>query len=131
MAQIIVERFHNLGRDAAREKAEELAARLAREFGVSCQWQGDVLAVRRSGADGRIEVREDSVKVLLNLGLLLSAMGSSIQGQIERALDKALAVRGGSGRSAAGARCPAGPVRCWRAPSRHWRWRFAGKCRVR
>jgi len=36
-------------------------------------------------------VREDSVKVLLNLGLLLSAMGSSIQGQIERALDKALA----------------------------------------
>ncbi len=38
MAQIIVERFHNLGRDAAREKAEELAARLAREFGVSCQW---------------------------------------------------------------------------------------------
>ena len=30
-------------------------------------------------------------KVLLNLGLLLSAMGSSIQGQIERALDKALA----------------------------------------
>ena len=57
---------------------------------MSCQWQGDVLAVRRSGADGRIEVREDSVKVLLNLGLLL-AMGSSIQGQIERALDKALA----------------------------------------
>ncbi|GEM_PF-35442 len=144
MAQIIVERSHNLGRDAAREKADELAARLAREFGVSCQWQGDVLAVRRSGADGRIEVREDSVKVLLNLGLLLSAMGSSIQGQIERALDKALAstaaqghvalrlaVRGGSGRSAAGARCPAGPVRCWRAPSRHWRWRFAGKCHAR
>mgnify|MGYP002716503197 CR=1 FL=1 len=34
MAQIIVERSHNLGRDAAREKADELAARLAREFGV-------------------------------------------------------------------------------------------------
>ena len=28
MAQIIVERSHNLGRDAAREKADELAARL-------------------------------------------------------------------------------------------------------
>ncbi|MCQ4295938.1 polyhydroxyalkanoic acid system family protein [Pseudomonas stutzeri] len=91
MAQIIVERSHNLGREAAREKADELAARLAREFGVSCRWQGDVLAVKRSGADGRIEVYEDSVKVLLNLGLLLSAMGSSIQSQIERALDKALA----------------------------------------
>ena len=77
MAQIIVERTHNLGREAAREKADELAARLAREFGVSCQWQGDVLAVKRSGADGRIEVYEDSVKVLLNLGLLLNK-GASV-----------------------------------------------------
>jgi len=91
MARIIVERSHSLGREAARAKAEQLAGRLASEFGVSCQWQGDVLAVRRSGADGHIEVGEDRGKVLLNLGLLLSAMGPSIQGQIERALDKALA----------------------------------------
>nr|MBF0685128.1 polyhydroxyalkanoic acid system family protein [Pseudomonas sp.] len=90
MARIIVERSHTLGREAAREKAEQLAAKLARDYGVSCQWQGDVLAVRRSGADGRIEVEESRVKVLLNLGLLLSAMGSSIQSQIERALDQAL-----------------------------------------
>ncbi|EXF43352.1 putative polyhydroxyalkanoic acid system protein [Pseudomonas sp. BAY1663] len=91
MAQIIVERSHSLGREAAREKAEQLAGRLAREYGVHCQWQGDVLAVKRSGADGRIEVHADSVRVQLKLGLLLSAMGSSIQSQIERALDKALA----------------------------------------
>lgn len=90
MARIIVERSHNLGRALAREKAEQLAAKLTRDYGVSCQWQGDVLAVRRSGADGRIEVEKDRVKVLLNLGLLLSAMGTSIQSQIERALDKAL-----------------------------------------
>ncbi|MBK3869039.1 polyhydroxyalkanoic acid system protein [Pseudomonas stutzeri] len=90
MAQIIVERSHSLGRDAAREKAEQLAGRLASEYGVRCQWQGDVLAVKRSGADGRIEVREDSVRVQLNLGLLLSAMGGSIKGQIERTLDHAL-----------------------------------------
>ena len=90
MAQIIVERSHNL-RDAARENRRARRTPGPRVRRVSCQWQGDVLAVRRSGADGRIEVREDSVKVLLNLGLLLSAMGSSIQGQIERALDKALA----------------------------------------
>lgn len=90
MARIIVERTHSLGRDAARRKAEQLAANLATDFGVRCQWQGDVLEVRRSGADGRIEVEENRVRVQLNLGLLLSAMGSNIQGQIERALDKAL-----------------------------------------
>lgn len=90
MARIIVERNHSLGRDAARVKAEQLAAKLERDFGVRCEWQGDVLEVRRSGADGRIEVEEDSVRVLLNLGLLMSAMGASVQAQIERALDKAL-----------------------------------------
>ncbi|HCJ28838.1 MAG TPA: polyhydroxyalkanoic acid system protein [Pseudomonas sp.] len=90
MARIIVERTHNLGRDAAREKADQLAAKLASEYGMRCEWQGDVLEVRRSGADGRIEVEEDRVRVLLNLGLMLSALGSSVQVQIERALDKAL-----------------------------------------
>ena len=90
MARIIVERNHSLGRDAARVKAEQLAAKLERDFGVRCEWQGDVLEVRRSGADGRIEVEEDSVRVLLNLGLLMSAMSTSVQAQIERALDKAL-----------------------------------------
>ncbi|NKQ09156.1 polyhydroxyalkanoic acid system family protein [Pseudomonas sp. SST3] len=91
MARIIVERTHTLGREVAREKAEQLAAKLAHEYGVSCEWHGDVLAVRRSGAEGRIEVEESRVKVLLNLGLLFSAMGGSVQAQIERALDKALA----------------------------------------
>ncbi|HBS78037.1 MAG: polyhydroxyalkanoic acid system protein [Pseudomonas sp.] len=90
MARIIVERNHSLGRDAARVKAEQLAAKLERDFGVRCEWQGDVLEVRRSGADGRIEVEEDRVRVLLNLGLLMSAMSTSVQAQIERALDKAL-----------------------------------------
>ena len=90
MARIIVERNHSLGRDAARVKAEQLAAKLERDFGVRCEWQGDVLEVRRSGADGRIEVEEDRVRVLLNLGLLMSAMGASVQAQIGRALDKAL-----------------------------------------
>lgn len=90
MARIIVESNHSLGRDAARVKAEQLAAKLERDFGVRCEWQGDVLEVRRSGADGRIEVEEDRVRVLLNLGLLMSAMGASVQAQIERALDKAL-----------------------------------------
>ncbi|TBV05121.1 polyhydroxyalkanoic acid system family protein [Stutzerimonas kirkiae] len=90
MARIVVERSHALGRDAAREKAQQLAERLRLEYGVNYQWQGDVLEVRRSGADGRIEVGEDNVRVQLELGILLSAMGSSIQGQIEKALDKVL-----------------------------------------
>ena len=90
MARIKVERSHNLGREAAREKAEQLAERLAREYDVRYRWNGDCLEFKRSGADGRIDVAEDSVKVQLNLGLLLSAMSGSIKREIEEVLDKNL-----------------------------------------
>ncbi|UTW09567.1 polyhydroxyalkanoic acid system family protein [Pseudomonas benzenivorans] len=90
MTRIAVERPHSLGREAAREKAEQLAERLARDFDVQYRWSGDILEFKRSGADGRIEVGEDRVRVELKLGLLLSAMGGSIKRQIEEVLDKNL-----------------------------------------
>ncbi|WP_371370071.1 polyhydroxyalkanoic acid system family protein [Pseudomonas sp. QL9] len=91
MSRIHVERSHSLGREAAREKAQKLAEKLSREHGVSYEWQGDVLTFKRSGVDGRIEVDDDRVAVEVKLGLLLSAMGGMLKGEIERALDKALA----------------------------------------
>ncbi|WP_027896671.1 polyhydroxyalkanoic acid system family protein [Zestomonas thermotolerans] len=91
MSRIHVERPHSLGRAAARAKAEQLAERLAREYEVSYRWRGDTLEFRRSGADGRIEVGEDRVRVEIKLGLLLSALSGSIQREIERALDERLA----------------------------------------
>ncbi|OEC36699.1 putative polyhydroxyalkanoic acid system protein [Pseudomonas cuatrocienegasensis] len=90
MAKITVEREHALGREAARAKAEQLAERLAREFDVTYQWQGDTLLFKRSGADGSIAVSDDRVRVELKLGLLLSAMSGSIKREIEQVLDKSL-----------------------------------------
>lgn len=91
MTCITIERSHALGRERAREKAEALGERLARELGVACQWQGDVLAVRHAGANGQIEVGAERVTVMVKLGLLMGMMAGSIQQQIESALDKALA----------------------------------------
>lgn len=91
MARITVERSHSLGRTEARSKAEQLAERLAREYAVSYRWNGDTLEFKRSGADGRIEVGDDRVRVELNLGLLLSAMSGSIKREIEKTLDEKLA----------------------------------------
>lgn len=79
------------GADAARAKAEKLAERLAKEHGVQCEWQGDELTFKRSGVDGRIAVGADKVAVDVKLGLMLSAMSGLLKGEIEKALDKALA----------------------------------------
>lgn len=90
MARINVERPHSLGLPVARAKAEQLAERLAREYAVHYRWVGDTLEFKRSGADGRIAVTDDRVRVELNLGLLLSAMGGSIKREIEKTLDDSL-----------------------------------------
>ena len=90
MARITVDRPHSLGLEAARGKAEKLAERLAQEYDVRYQWQGDSLQFKRSGADGHIKVSEDSVHLQLNLGLLLSAMSGKIKREIEEVLDKHL-----------------------------------------
>ena len=90
MARITVERSHSLGRAGARAKAEALAERLAAEYAVRYQWKGDVLEFKRSGADGTIEVGENSVRVELKLGLLLSALSGTIKREIENGLDESL-----------------------------------------
>lgn len=90
MSRIRVERNHQLGRAAAREKAEQLAERLARDYEVRYRWIGDTLEFRRSGAEGSIAVGEETVRVELKLGLLLSPMGGMIQREIEQVLDKSL-----------------------------------------
>jgi putative polyhydroxyalkanoate system protein len=91
MATIRVERPHQLDRQALRGKAEQLAERLARDYQLSCQWQGDVLQVQRSGVKGRIALDDQRVCVELNLGLLLTPLSGRLQSEIETALDKALA----------------------------------------
>jgi putative polyhydroxyalkanoate system protein len=90
MAKITLERPHTLGLDVARAQAEQLAVRLASEYQVRYCWVGNELQFKRSGADGVITVAQDRVRVELKLGLLLSAMGGSIQREIEQALDKLL-----------------------------------------
>jgi putative polyhydroxyalkanoate system protein len=90
MTQISVERKHNLGREVARQKAEALVDKLAREYDLQARWEGDTVQVKRSGAQGTIRIGDDSIRVELKLGMMLSMMGGTIQGEIERALDKAL-----------------------------------------
>ncbi|QHF26581.1 polyhydroxyalkanoic acid system family protein [Pseudomonas sp. R32] len=91
MTQISVERKHSLGRDAARQKAEALVEKLAREYDLKASWNGDRVEVKRSGANGSVLIGEDSIKVELKLGMMLSMMSGTIKSEIERALDKALA----------------------------------------
>ncbi|MHC8356249.1 polyhydroxyalkanoic acid system family protein [Pseudomonas sp. LB3P81] len=91
MARISVERAHGLGKVAAREKADKLAQNLCVQYGLEPQWSGDTLNLRRSGVKGAVHVGENSIKVEVELGLLMSAMSGTIKSEIEKGLEKALA----------------------------------------
>ena len=90
MARISVERAHGLGKEAAREKADLLAQKLSDQYGLEPQWSGDVLNLNRSGVKGAVHVGDDSIRVDVELGLMMSAMSGMIKAEIEKALDKAL-----------------------------------------
>ncbi|BCX65747.1 MULTISPECIES: polyhydroxyalkanoic acid system family protein [Pseudomonas] len=90
MARISVERVHGLGKEAAREKADKLAQKLCDQYGLEPQWSGDTLNLKRPGVKGAVHVSEDSIRVDVELGLMMSAMSSMIKAEIEKGLDKAL-----------------------------------------
>lgn len=91
MARITVERPHALGKNKAREKAELLAEKLGDKYGIEHSWEGDTVSLEGKGAKGTVQVEDALVRVNLELNFFLSAMSSTIQAEVERQLDKALA----------------------------------------
>ncbi len=91
MARITVERPHSLGKDKAREKAELLAGKLGDKYGIEHRWNGDTVSLDGKGVKGTVQVEDALVRVDIELNFILSAMSSTIQSEVERQLDKALA----------------------------------------
>lgn len=91
MARITIERAHSLGKEGARAKADKLANKLREQYGLEPSWSGDTLNLKRSGVKGSVWVSDDSLRIDVELGLLMSAMSGTIKSEIEKAVDKALA----------------------------------------
>jgi len=86
MADIDLRRAHHLGLKAARTAADKLAADLGKRFGLTGDWEGNVLHFERPGVSGKLAVDEKDLHLTVSLGFLLKAM----KGSIERAIDEKL-----------------------------------------
>lgn len=91
MATVEITREHSLGKQQAKERAQLLADKLAAKLDATCSWQDDELTFQRSGVDGSILIGEDSVRVAVQLGMLLTPMAGMVKGEIEKALNKYMA----------------------------------------
>lgn len=79
---------HCMDRDHARQTVQTIAQELAERHGVDCQWQGDRLEFRRHGLDGSIDVQDDQVTVLANLGLALLPLQGRLRHEVENLLEQ-------------------------------------------
>jgi len=90
MPTIDIQRTHNLGRDKARAAAELVAARLKEKIDATYRWDGDDLRFERSGAKGRIHVTDTTVRLEIDLGLVLRPLKGKIEEKAHQYLDEHL-----------------------------------------
>ena len=90
MSAIHIERDHTLGKEGARQAVEDVASQMKRQLDVSYNWNGDTLQFQRSGANGTIDVRDSSVTVDVELGMMFKPFKGAIEQQIKSFLDQKL-----------------------------------------
>jgi putative polyhydroxyalkanoate system protein len=88
MADIHIVHEHRLDKEAARAAAQKVADKLAAEYGLGCQWSGDVLRFERSGVDGALTVDDQRAVVRIKLGLFASAFAGAIEAKVGESMRK-------------------------------------------
>jgi putative polyhydroxyalkanoate system protein len=95
MADIHIERDHQLGMSGARKLAWRWAEQAESEFDMSCTYEegddGDEVQFTRSGVSGTLKVSAERFELDARLGFLLGAFKDRIESEIVKNLDDLLA----------------------------------------
>lgn len=81
-------RDHNLGLEDAKHRINTVIGDLERKFSLTSRWEGDRLAFKGPGVDGKVDVSHTRVELQMKLGFALKLMEGSIRSAIEEALDE-------------------------------------------
>ena len=82
MADIQIVQEHSLSPERARAAAQQVADKVAAEFGVQWRWEGDVLRFERSGVEGALTLGEQRAALRIRLGMLMSAFRPAIEAKV-------------------------------------------------
>jgi len=91
MAEIHIQRKHNMSLAQARKTAFQWAEQVEEKFDMSCTYEegatADEVSFTRSGVSGTLQVTKDSFVLDAKLGFLLGAFKEKIEGEIVKNLD--------------------------------------------
>lgn len=97
MADIHIERDHQLGMGGARKLAWRWAEQAENDFDMSCTYEEgkdcDEVQFTRSGVSGTLKVSADKFELDARLGFLLGAFKDRIESEIVKNLDELLAAK--------------------------------------
>jgi putative polyhydroxyalkanoate system protein len=88
MADINIVHEHALTPKKAREAAQKVADKIAEEYDLECEWEGDVLYFERSGVQGSMTLEKQQVQMVIKLGFLMSAFASTIEAKVTENMKK-------------------------------------------
>ncbi len=91
MSHINIKHDHQLSRDEARQRVEDIAETLKKKLHIQYQWIGDSLEFKRPGAKGSIDLGADFVEVKIKLGMLVVPMKDKIEAQVKEQIQYYLA----------------------------------------
>lgn len=92
MSDISIKRAHNRSHADAMKLAENVAYKLGKLFQMEHHWEDETLHFERSGVKGKLEVGSTDVLITAKLGLLLKPMKGKIMEELEKAIDRELAL---------------------------------------
>ena len=87
MAVIDIRRTHGRSIKDAKAAVERVAKAIAKQYGISHRWEGNILTFSRGGVDGKIAVAKHEVHIHAELGFLMGALKPVIEREITRQLD--------------------------------------------
>lgn len=88
MTDISVRQVHRLSPDSAKAAARKMADRMAAEYDMAADWDGNKLNFKRSGLSGTLVLHEKKVQLDVTLGALLAIFAVSIEEKIVQQMNK-------------------------------------------
>lgn len=84
MASIRITQPHALPLSQAREAAETMAQRMAKEFGVRYAWEGNALKFAQTGVTGALALDAGAARLEMELAGMMGAFAPMIEEKLSR-----------------------------------------------
>ena len=89
MADITITQKHALPHTKAKAAAQKIADKLAQQYDMQSEWDGDVLLFKRSGVSGKLAVHAAEAQLEITLGFLFKAFSGQIEEEVGKNMRRA------------------------------------------